>query len=413
MKKVVLVLDDKSKQMVKIDNSILNTADIKIVNSVFEIDESALGDEHIVILLEGIIKEWQAVSALKLFKELMNLEYIFLSSDSNFNFAMKQLGRIYIAKTMVVDFELIQAAVYADASMTSEEMVKDDSIEYAKKLLQEPCDKEIRALASAYLAVLQRESLLQSQIERQQSEYTELMNQRNLLEAENKKWELGCKTLVARARAQNKALERYEVALSQDFYNKFSLNMYQNRPDIVYLKVFTDFDGLDLLLETIVDSFRVQEDKSVKVVRLFDSSGNRKIRLLPKYYHKLRNRYAVHEVIDSDFICKSGDYNNLIDRLLTNKYGLNVLIIVDEKDNDDLIFSGSFLQYNLCKRIKDAEILGLPQNETVVNVEHQDWLGWRVTDMSGYSKKEAFLKLSSKKVVQTIVTTAARYTSAF
>lgn len=413
MKKVVLVLDDKSKQMTKIDNSILNSADIKIVNSLFEIEESSLGEERVVVILEGIVKEWQSVSTLRLFKELMHLEYVFLSSDRDFNFAMKQLGRVYVARTTVIDFELVQAAVYADDSMTSEETVNAGSIDYANQLLQEQCSKEIKSLANAYLATVQREKLLQEQILQQQKEYTELLNQRNLLEAENKKWSDGCATLVSRTKALNNALERYEVALSQDFYNKFSLSMYQNRPDIVYIKVFTDFDGLDLLLETLVDAFRVQGDESVKVVRLFDSSGNRKIRLLPKYYHKLRNNYGIQEVINSDFICKSGDYNNLMDRLLTNKYGLNVLIVVDEKDNDDVIFTGSYLQYNLCKRVKDAEVLGLPQNETVVNVEHPEWLNWRTIDLSGYSKKEAFLKLSSRKVVQNIVTTASRYTSAF
>lgn len=412
MKKVIIVLDDKSKQTVKVDNSILNAADIKIVNSLFEIEESSLDEERTVILFDGFTKQWQSVSVLKMFAQLMKLNFVFISADGDFNFAMQPLGRIYVAQTSVIDFELIQAAVYSDDSYATTDLVYSGS-ECADLFLQGQYGKEVRGLAEAYLALLQREDLLQQRIAKQQEEYELLLNQRNLLEAENQKWSNGCKILVNRAKALNNALERYEVALSQDFYNKASLNKYQSRPDIVYLKVFSDFDGLDLLLETLVDAFRMQGDKSVKVVRLFDSSGNRKIRLLPQYYHRLRNRYDVREVINNDFLCKSGDYNNLMGRLLTNKYGLNVLIVVDEKDNDDVIFSGSYLQYNLCKRVQDAEILGLAQNTTVVNEVHPNWLNWQVVDLSGYSKKEAFLKLSSRKVVQNAVTTAAKYTSAF
>lgn len=412
MKKVIIVLDDKSKQTVKVDNSILNATDIKIVNSLFEIEESSLDEERTVILFDGFTKQWQSVSVLKMFAQLMKLNFVFISADGDFNFAMQPLGRIYVAQTSVIDFELIQAAVYSDDSHATTDLVYSGP-ECADLFLQGQYGKEVRGLAEAYLALLQREDLLQQRIAKQQEEYELLLNQRNLLEAENQKWSNGCKILVNRAKALNNALERYEVALSQDFYNKASLNKYQSRPDIVYLKVFSDFDGLDLLLETLVDAFRMQGDKSVKVVRLFDSSGNRKIRLLPQYYHRLRNRYDVREVINNDFLCKSGDYNNLMGRLLTNKYGLNVLIVVDEKDNDDVIFSGSYLQYNLCKRVQDAEILGLAQNTTVVNEVHPNWLNWQVVDLSGYSKKEAFLKLSSRKVVQNAVTTAAKYTSAF
>lgn len=412
MKKVIIVLDDKSKQTVKVDNSILNATDIKIVNSLFEIEESSLDEERTVILFDGFTKQWQSVSVLKMFAQLMKLNFVFISADGDFNFAMQPLGRIYVAQTSVIDFELIQAAVYSDDSHATTDLVYSGP-ECVDLFLQGQYGKEVRGLAEAYLALLQREDLLQQRIAKQQEEYELLLNQRNLLEAENQKWSNGCKILVNRAKALNNALERYEVALSQDFYNKASLNKYQSRPDIVYLKVFSDFDGLDLLLETLVDAFRMQGDKSVKVVRLFDSSGNRKIRLLPQYYHRLRNRYDVREVINNDFLCKSGDYNNLMGRLLTNKYGLNVLIVVDEKDNDDVIFSGSYLQYNLCKRVQDAEILGLAQNTTVVNEVHPNWLNWQVVDLSGYSKKEAFLKLSSRKVVQNAVTTAAKYTSAF
>ncbi len=412
MKKVIIVLDDKSKQTVKVDNSILNAADIKIVNSLFEIEESSLDEERTVVLFDGFTKQWQSVSVLKMFAQLMKLNFVFISADGDFNFAMQPLGRIYVAQTSVIDFELIQAAVYSDDSHATTDLIYSGS-ECVDLFLQGQYGKEVRGLAEAYLALLQREDLLQQRIAKQQEEYELLLNQRNLLEAENQKWSNGCKILVNRAKALNNALERYEVALSQDFYNKASLNKYQSRPDIVYLKVFSDFDGLDLLLETLVDAFRMQGDKSVKVVRLFDSSGNRKIRLLPQYYHRLRNRYDVREVIDNDFLCKSGDYNNLMGRLLTNKYGLNVLIVVDEKDNDDVIFSGSYLQYNLCKCVQDAEILGLAQNTTVVNEVHPSWLNWQVVDLSGYSKKEAFLKLSSRKVVQNVVTTAAKYTSAF
>jgi hypothetical protein len=102
-----------------------------------------------------------------------------------------------------------------------------------------------------------------------------------------------------------------------------------------------------------------------------------------------------------------------MDRILNNKYGLNVLIVVDVKDFDDVIFNGSFLQYNLCSTQKKASILGLPSEYSVLNENVEGWMSWEDINLAGYSREQAFLKLSSKKIVQKALTLSEKFRNSF
>lgn len=413
MGKVVLLLDEKSKQFVKLDNTVLNASDVTIVNSLAEIKEEYLDDLRYVFILEGFIRTENNISDLRIYKSLAKYNYMIICADNAIVDVLGDLGRVFQRDLQVIDFELLQSCIYSDKSQEDNTQIINDSIEYAKSVKNSESPNSVKLLADNYLTALERIDVLQECLSEKEKIVREMQSRNAILVSDNKKWFDGCSLLVSRARKLNIALQKYEEIYTQDIYNKINLNSYPNRPTIVYLKVFTEFAGLELLLQTLFDSFRIQQDKSVKVLRLYDSSSSRQIRFLPEYYTVLRNHYDIHRVIQSDYICKSGDYTNLMDKLLNNKYGLSVLIIVDIKDFDDVILKGSFMQYNLCATQKQAELLGLPKDYSLLNEATDGWLNWDEINLAGYSREEAFLKLSSKKIIQRVLTLSDKYRNTF
>lgn len=415
MIKVVIVLDKQSKRSIKIDSSVLSSDDITVVNSLLEIKEEYLDDARKVIVLEGMIEEPGAIQDLQLFKQLGGYDYlILLNSDRSIN-ALHGIGQLYVCDYSVLDFSLVQAAIYNDnAYKLPAHTENSDLLEYAKCVRDGQFKGEQdRELAEEFLQGIEREKLLKKQLSDLQEQVDSLAMRNSFLENENKNWSNGCKELVSRIKKQNGILERYESVLSADLNTKLVLYDYPNKPTIVYLKVLTDFAGINTLIEVISDAFKYQAKQSVKVLQLFDGSGERKLRLLPDYYHRIRNRYTIQEVIKAPYVCKSGDYFGLLDKLLTNKYGLDVLVIVDNKAVDDTVFVGSFLQYNLCKTIEQAEILGLSRHNTVVNSRTNEWTTWIPSSVTGLSKRDKFIKLSSRKVIQNILTMSEKYANSF
>lgn len=413
MYKIVVILDEVSKRMVKLANSVLASEYITVVNNLLEIQEDMFDEQKTVIILDGLLQSKDKIAELVLYQNVAKFNYLFLLKVPQNTKIVAGLGRVYQCDTSMIDFELIQASLYKDNSFVVENDIPNKSALYAKNIIESKGSTENVQLARDYLLSLERESILSEQIAKQQETLDELLIKNTILSEENQKWSIGCKTLLERAKKQNDALKRYERVFSQDVYYKFNLHNYQNKPVIVYLKIFTEFNGINTFIETIVDAFRFQQRHSVKVLQLFDSSGNRKMRLLPNYYHILRNHYVMQEVITNDYLCKSGDYANLLDRLLSNKYGLDVLVIVDCKDHDDVVLSGSFLQYNLCQTAEQAAILALSQNTTVINQKLTGWLTWIPIRTDHLTKKEKFIKLSSRPVIQKILTMSEKLANSF
>lgn len=412
MFKVILVLDENSKKSCKLDSSVLNSENIFIVSALLDIQEEQLDENRKVIILEGFLNSDNCIGQLRFFKDVAKLSYIFLISKEVNAAYVQNLGFVYNCDLAVIDYELVQASLYNDNSLKQEYLVVNDSVEFAQNLLHTGNEME-QALANNYLAALQREEALMRNVTKQQASLDTLISRNAVLSAENMKWYTGCKTLIARIAQQNEMMQRYENVFATDIYYKLNLYDYPNKPIIVYLKVFTDFSGINTFIETIVDSFRYQLKHSVKVLQLFDSSGDRRIRLLPDYYHRLRNYYNMEEVVNNNYLCKSGDYFNLLERLLTNKYGLGVIVIVDNKDHDDTIFNGTFLQYNLCRTAEQARKLGLAQNNTVLNQNVKSWHNWIPVKTAQLSKKEKFIKLSSRKVIQNILEMSEKMSNSF
>lgn len=401
MIRAVILLDADSKRKIKVDNSILGSDDVMLLEELKDIDVSLFGDgPRNVIVFDSALGSAESLSILRMYKDVAKLSYVFaLSIKENLELA-SGLGRAFLCDTKILTYDLAQAILFNDTAYSSEAADLHEEEVYAKSLLgRDVVDADAVRMASDFLASVTREQALKDSMHVLQEKYEDVITKNCILEHDNKNWLEGYRQLMQKVLKQNKNLEQYETIFSQDVYTKLDLHVFPQRPIILYFKVFTDFIGINTFIETIVDTLRYQEQLSVKVLQLFDGSGDRKIRLLPEYYYRLHNYYTMKEVIDNNYLCKSGDYTNLVTRLLSNKYNLNVLIIVDCKDHDDTIFDGRFIQFDLCRTVAQARILALPQNNTIVNQSADGWLKWLPAKVDDLTERERLIKLGSRAVI--------------
>ena len=275
------------------------------------------------------------------------------------------------------------------------EIIKDD-------------DFYLSSLANEYLSLKDTLDLTITDRDRYKELY-EVSDAKNLkLEKENSKFVEGYADIVQKVFKLNTSLKTYESVLSADVYEKVDLTKYTNRPLIIYFKEFEDLIYLDTFIETLYYVFTNQYHKSVKVVRLYDSAKTRKLSTLPNYYYRLYNKFTSEEAIVHNFICKTADYRKLFDVLLTNNSNLDVLLVFDHKDLNDLIFSGSYLQFNLCRTLKHLESYNIKKENTIVNFagDEENGISWdyypelKTEEMK--DRERRFLFLSSRPVITRI-----------
>lgn len=108
------------------------------------------------------------------------------------------------------------------------------------------------------------------------------------------------------------------------------------------------------------------------------------------------------DIETNDFVCKTGDYVRILDALLLNRMHLDVLIIVDCKDHNDTVLSGTHLIFNACGRKSSLDSLRLSAENTITN-DADSKLHWEEYDTSTLGKHEAFISLSSKPVIGIIL----------
>lgn len=403
--KVIVVLDEESKNVMKSSISAMSLAGLHFIDELSELTEELVAVTTNVVILEGFMLHNSCLSELKLFKTLYNLQYYFLGSSRYFGI-LQDIAKCYECDLATMDASSVMAALYGDASFeTTESHDYFNKVKEAETVLEREGESlEAVEVAKAYLANSDVFNVVAKENEKVQEKIV-------LLEDENKKLRFdrdrllgGFQEVVKESEALNKNLQRFEDIFTKDIYEKLRLHDYEHRPMIIYMKELEDFLNLDELIETLVFTLRLQDRKSVKVLRLFDSYTSRKILTMPEYYTVLYNRYLMNEVIGSDFLCKSGDYRKVLDKLLVNEIGLDILIIVDSKSYDDVVISGAALNFSLCREQKHLPIFGLNEKNTLVNSGDTDYdLYWGFYDTEGMDKNEKMVFLSSRPVIRKIL----------
>lgn len=411
--KIVVYLDSLSKRLVKLNNRLLSDDNVAIISDLKKINTLDLDEARYVCCFSGTLQTNEQIKQLKMYKTICNLNYIFYLNDSRSMKMVGNLGKVYQCKVDDVTFELLQAGIYGDMARSVSVEDKNQSYLLATKIIESDRTGDTWKLALDYKQISDLLENTEKKLAQLESDNSALMNQNAVLSESSKHWEEGYRKLFENVLQSNRKLQQYETIFTSDVYQKVNLRRYPNKPTIVYLKVFSEFVGLQTFIETLVDSFKLQRRKSVKVVQLFDSVNDRQIRLLPEYYHRLHGVYTNDEITANDFLFKVGDYSTMMDRLLTNQEGVDVLILIDNKNFDDVVLQGTFLQFNLCRTARQAEIFALPQKYTIINQKINGWNIWVPINTTELDSKEKFIKLSSRKVISKILEISDKFANSY
>jgi len=404
--KAIILLDSKSKSVIKTSISGLGMTGFRFISSLDGINDEMVSESHSLIVLEGFALMENSFFDLQMYRGLYELQLFFLGSKKYFQI-YSEIAHCFECDLATITPDVIQAALYHDSSV--EEKGSADYFDVTGKARGILGDRQSYPqpaidVAVAYLSLLDK-------MEFYRERNVALTERNGLLGLENEKLGQdrrklldGYRQVLADAREMNRALRRYEAIFTKDIYEKVRLLDYVGRPMVLYFKEYEDFINLDGLLETLFNVFRVQKRKSVKVLRLFDSNTSRKLLTLPPYYRVIYSGYLMSDVVSCDFIAKTGNYRHVLEKILLNEAGVDILIIVDSKDFDDTVLTGASLQLNLCREVAHREAFGLDANNTILN-EGDEGSGfyWGMYDVDGMSQDEKFVYLSSRGVIRNIL----------
>lgn len=407
----IILLDEKSRAIIKSNLSEVASNGFFIINSLNELDTDITDKTKTVIIFDGFLGEADAAVSLKLFKTLFNLEYLYLGSNDISHVVTSKLVNTYKCDITTLTLDTLLAAVHGDNVYEDNDLSLDifsSNLEYARNVVSGSVQSEaqISSICNEYINLKSDMKYYLDEIEKLKEELRVIKIQDARLKVENEKLVTGHTKLLKDTRNLNHVLSQYEFALAKDIYQKVQLDNYPNAPVIIYMKEFERLDHFNTFLEYLQKTFVLQERKSVKILRLFDNSDCREIMTLPNYYKVLHSSFEAKDLAVSDFIVKTGDYTRVLDLLLLNRVNLDVLIVVDSKGQNDTVLSGSMLQINLCSRKDHLSCFNLEKENTVINSEtdndNEGYLCW-----GNYNKfdkisnpDERFLYISSRPIMQ-------------
>ena len=408
--KAILLLDENSKKIIKTNITDFSLYNILFVNNLGEITTDILKETKTVIVLEGFLHNSTGLSDLRLFQALENLRYVVIGKDPLLLEQVKSIASVFQADIATINHEIVEAALYDDTTMqeVSGDDMRNPVMDFAKLILKNEADYDPKfvELANEYLASANCIAEINRDLKIERKKNVTLQANNIKIHTENEMLTESYANMMQSALELNSSLEEYEHILTKDVYEKLKLHNYPNRPQIIYLKEYEELNHLYSLIYSLYEVFRIQGKQSVKVLQLFDSHNCRRVKALPSYFKLLENSYLLKDVVTNDFICKIGDYRSILEALLTNRANLDILIIIDCKCHNDVVLSGSFLQFNMCRNAKHLENYELIQANTIVNnCVGEEYLSWDyVPQFNDFEdNEERFLFLSSQPLITKIL----------
>ena len=366
----LLLLDNESRLIIKTNIADLVKGFVTIVSNFSEITEEMLKKTKVIFVLEPFLKTPNSFSLIKVYKKLYDLNIIYLGLDNKKLEIMKKYGRVFRVDVSLISSEVLLAADVGDESLENNEDEVDRFREYNDEIdaiLDDAKSKETIRIARMYKELFQFNGEVYRRLQEGNKEVDLLKAENESTLVENTRLVNGYSEIIKKSFKLMNALKDYEHVLSKDVYEKIDLSKYSDKPLILYFKEYEELVNTDLFIETLFDVFRIQNKNSVKVLSLFDSLSSKRMKTLPSYYTILGNSYAIKDVINGDFIAKSGDYRSILDTILLNKVGINVLLIFDFKSISDVCVSGMYLPFALCRDSRHFSNFGLSEGNTITN----------------------------------------------
>lgn len=377
----ILLIEDAVKKELSINLASLTLYGITILNDISEASRRLLETKKKVIIL-GFFN-YNSLGRLRLYQQTWDLELYLISDDSLLINAMKNFAKCFTLDYRTLDSNLIYSILYDDKMAQSKFLVNLDQdllAEKATTLLQNTTSNSVKSVCESYLCL---RSVLQ-----QLTEYSDQLSEVNQslqteIDAKESSYKLcneAYTELIEQTLEQEKVLRKYRFMLTKDVYDKVNISNYKRHPIILYFKEYEEMIYLQSFLDTLCAAFKVQGKFSVKLIHLFDSVDQVRVETIKHHYDcVISNSFLQSEVISNNKILSIGNYKQLFDLLLTNKFPLDLLIVVDSKKFNDVTLAGPDINYyTIVRKLSTAKLLGLDSKFSVNNdaVSSINLLSW-------------------------------------
>ena len=226
-----------------------------------------------------------------------------------------------------IDWTFIYAVCTKDQAILEAYQASRDAIDVAGNFLSKlPKDMEMpmeRLYSTACSLAVRYNSIVE--------ENTKLKEAARVQSSVTKKSRDAIEELAKLLEESQSACHGYEALLSKSYDQTFG-GFYPERPKVLYIKTISHVSGINTLLTLLQTVITRQYLSSCKVVKLVDSHASKTLRYTPMSYKRITDVYDSTAILHSDFIVKLGAYHELFDLLMTNRSGLDYLIVHDERD---------------------------------------------------------------------------------
>lgn len=401
----ILVLPESVKSLMKSNVSDLAIYGVEIIEDIRELRKDMLATTNKVVIV-GKYK-YDGLSDLKLFKELLELEYFYIGDDSLLTMLLSKIAKCYLLDYTQLSSNMIYSVLYEDKGEQSKYIISTTALtdyDRVKSMLENTNSDELKFVCDDYLRLrdLLQESLVyeseyRDRISNLESRLLQHVREIDVLSSEYE-------DLLSKIIKQNKVLKSYRVILTKDLFSKVQSSRFKKKPKVLYFKEYSDMIHEGSFLRTLFNTFKIQGNLSCKVVRLHNSDDLFRIKSLEDKYTVISNEFLESDIVSSDFILSYGNYHKLFELLLQNKSGLDILIVLDCKKHPDVILQNSdIIPFNICRSMKDFEVLGLSVNNTICN-NSDSALSWDTYDEYTEIENEGdkFIYLSSRPIIRRI-----------
>lgn len=407
---IVVVFDEVTRSNISISVTDLIYKDVKVISKISDIPRDFIDSgKCVVFLMEWFFTTPYHYSTVKMLSRSYHIKFIYLGLNSTWLQIAKTICTAYKLDCASLDYDLVSSIVYEDKNLLDKLQhtfkVDDTITKTASSLMRDAKTSENVKKVCSELIV--RTQVLEDLTGVQQSLLSELANISAVMDFYRKRTSMlysNYLDIIRESKRVDSVFKQYEVAIQKDFYDKVDITKYSTRPSILYFKEYEELLYLMSFIDTVYHSILLQNKAPVKVLLLFDSSASKRLIRVPTKYTILKDNYSKAAILESDFLIKIGNYDKILDILLSNQIKIEYLIIVDMKDHSDTVISGNFVKFNMCRNLNDCELYSIEPSNTICNNNPNHELSWDY--YQEYSKlsddSDRFLFLSSRPAIQYI-----------
>lgn len=405
----ILLVDSDSRRVSTIEIAELKRFDIYIISDLKELLSIEYHNEP-VIILESFLQSEYGISEIILYKELIKLNYIFITNNTILFKEISRYGKVFSFDISRITYSMIVAAINDDTEASIPFTVDLDNkfTKLAKIVLENPgiTDNTVKGMSEAILKISEFNEALYSRVN-ELEEYIKILESLN----QNKASQLSylsslVDTMLQQTIKVNDALSQYSFLCQKDVYCKVVMDSFEHHPKIIYLKEYGDFLHLTTFVFTLAETLKRQYDLPVKVLWVMDKNNPLRQKYIPKYYTIFSDGIFQKTLVHiSDYMCTTGGYAEILHSICENQSNIEYLIILDTKLVDDTILRiVDVLRFDLCRNISKIKEYGLLDSRTIVNnVENRELTWNHYSEYVSLSEKDRFLFLANRPVINRII----------